>query len=304
MAKGLFHKAIGQSGGLFRPLWRRDKAQTFAPAAETVGAQVAVSIAGNNGDASIAALRKIPAERIIAAVQADPSLNNFEAMPIVDGEVIPRELEQIFASGEQADVPVLVGSNADESTAFMPYFEPMYGEAEQGFENYLAVQLPEVKDQVATTYPIAAYGDLNERWAAVDTDVNFTYPMRVWARHMQNVQSPAYLYFFTWHPPIAQRASYKAFHAAEIGYVFGDLTLWDAEPVAADVSFSDVMMNIWTTFAKTGNPNIADLPPWPAFTAENEQYMELGPVLRNGSKLRMAQIQLVEQAWAARRSAQ
>ena len=304
MAKGLFHKAIGQSGGLFRPLWRRDKAQTFAPAAETVGAQVAVSIAGNNGDASIAALRKIPAEQIIAAVQADPSLNNFEAMPIVDGEVIPRELEHIFASGEQADVPVLVGSNADESTAFMPYFEPMYGKGEQGFENYLSVQLSEVKDQVATAYPMSAYGNLNERWAAVDTDVNFTYPMRAWARHMQNVQSPAYLYFFTWHPPIAQRASYKAFHAAEIGYVFGDLTLWDAEPVAADVSFSDVMMNIWTTFAKTGNPNIADLPPWPAFTAENEQYMELGPDLRNSSKLRMAQIQLVEQAWAARRSAQ
>ena len=132
----------------------------------------------------------------------------------------------------------------------------------------------------------------------------FTYPMRAWARHMQTVTSPAYLYFFTWHPPIAQRDSYKSFHAAEIGYVFGDLTLWDAKPVDADVSFSDVMMNIWTTFAKTGNPNIADLPPWPAFTAENEQYMELGPDLRNSSKLRMAQIQLVEQAWAARRSAQ
>ena len=79
-------------------------------------------IAGNNGDASIAALRKVPAEQIIAAVQADPSLNNFEAMPIVDGEVIPQELEQIFASGKQADVPVLIGSNADESTAFHALF--------------------------------------------------------------------------------------------------------------------------------------------------------------------------------------
>ncbi len=304
LARGLFHKAIGQSGALFRPLWRRDKAQTFAPAAETFGAQVAASIAGNNGDASIAALRKIPAEQIIAAVQADPSLNNFEAMPIVDGEVIPQELEQIFTNGEQADVPVLIGSNADESTAFMPYFEPLYGKGEEGFQNYLAVQLPEVEGQVAAAYPATDYADANERWSAVDTDLLFTYPMRAWARHMQTVTSPAYLYFFTWHPPIVQRDSYKAFHAAEIGYVFGDLTLWDAKPVDADVSFSDVMMNVWATFAKTGNPNTADLPPWPAFTAENEQYMELGPDLRNGSKLRMAQMRLVEQAWAARRSAQ
>ncbi len=303
MAKGLFHKAIGQSGALFRPLWLRDKAQTFAPAAETVGAQVAVSIAGKNGDASIAALRKIPAEQIIAAVQADPSLNNFEAMPIVDGEVIPQELEQIFANGEQADVPVLIGSNADESTAFMPYFEPLYGKGEEGFQNYLAVQLPEVEGQVAAAYPANAYADVNERWSAVDTDLLFTYPMRVWARHMQTVESPAYLYFFTWHPPIAQRESYKAFHAAEIGYVLGDLTLWDAQPVAADFRFSNVMMNIWSTFARTGNPNVADLPHWPAFTAEGEDYMELGSTLSAGNRLRMPQMRLVEQAWAARRAA-
>ena len=85
------------------------------------------SIAGDNGDASIAALRKVPAEQIIAAVQADPSLNNFEAMPIVDGEVIPQELEQIFANGEQADVPVLIGSNADESTVLCPILSRCMG---------------------------------------------------------------------------------------------------------------------------------------------------------------------------------
>jgi para-nitrobenzyl esterase len=303
LAKGLFHKAIGQSGGLFRPLWLRDQAQTFAPAAETFGAKVATAVAGEGRDASIAALRKVPAAQIIAAVQADPSLNNFEAMPIVDGEVIPQELEQIFANGEQADVPVLIGSNADESTVFRPYFEPLYGTGEQGFDRYLSVQLPEVRDQVATAYPTSTFADLGERWAALDTDVNFTYPMRVWARHMQTVKSPAYLYFFTWRPPIAQRDSYKAFHAAEIGYVFGDLTMFGAQPVAADFRFSNVMMNIWSTFARTGNPNVADLPHWPAFTAEGEDYMELGPTLSAGNKLRMPQMRLVEQAWAARRAA-
>ena len=119
----------------------------------------------------------------------------------------------------------------------MPYFEPLYGKDEQGFDRYLNVQVPEVRDQVATAYPTSAFADLAERWAALDTDVNFTYPMRAWARHMQTVKSPAFLYFFTWHPPIPQRDSYKAFHAAEIGYVFGDLTMFGARPVAADFSF-------------------------------------------------------------------
>ena len=57
-------------------------------------------------------------------------------------KVIPQELEQIFANGEQADVPVLIGSNADESTAFMPFFEPLYGSGEQGFDRYLSVTTP------------------------------------------------------------------------------------------------------------------------------------------------------------------
>ena len=166
------------------------------------------------------------------------------------------------------------------------------------------MQLPEVEGQVAAAYPATDYADASERWSAVDTDLLFTYPMRAWARHMQTVTSPAYLYFFTWHPPIAQRESYKAFHAAEIGYVLGDLTLWDAQPVAADFRFSNVMMNIWSTFARTGNPNVADLPHWPAFTAKGEDYMELGSTLSAGNRLRMPQMRLVEQAWAARRSAQ
>lgn len=303
LARGLFHKVIGQSGGLFRPLWLRDKAQTFAPAAETFGVQVAAAIAGENGDASIAALRQVPAAKIIATVQANPALHNLDALPIVDGEVIPKELEQIFASGEQADVPVLIGSNADESTAFIPYFEPMYGTGKDGFANFVKLHLPEVKEQIAAAYPAADYADLNERWAAVHTDESFTYPMRAWARHMQTVKSDAYLYFFTWHPPIPQRDTYKAFHAAEIGYVFGDLTMWGAKPVAADYALSDVMMNVWTAFAKTGNPNVAELPRWRAFTATNENYMEFGDKLQTGSKLRMAQMRAIEQAWAIRRAA-
>ena len=70
----------------------------------------------------------------------------------------------------------------------MPYFEPLYGKDEQGFDRYLNVHRSRSR-QLIQRLPLR---DLAERWAALDTDVNFTYPMRVWARHMQTVKSPAF----------------------------------------------------------------------------------------------------------------
>jgi para-nitrobenzyl esterase len=127
--------------------------------------------------------------------------------------------------------------------------------------------------------------------------------MRVWARSMGNVASSAYLYWFTWAPPIPGQ-NYGAFHAGEIGYIFGNTDLFGAVPTDADHAFSDLMASIWTQFAKTGDPNGEGLPAWPAFTSANEAYLQLGPETAAKSHLRMEQMALLERAWAARRAAQ
>jgi len=293
LARGLFHRVIGQSGGAFGPM-------TVADAAETTGAEFAAALAGDGGDAALAALRTLPADHVLATFLSNPSFS--QALGIVDGEVIPDELAAIFARGEQADVPVMIGSNADEGTALFSYVGPAFGDGVAGFEAYVAATLSEVADDVRAHYPATDDAQAMESWMDLMGDAMFTWPMRAWARAMHTVPSETWLYWFTKEPPIAESERYGAFHAAEIGYVFGNVDLFGAVPTDADHALSELMATVWTQFARTGNPNGEGLPEWQAYTAENEAYMEFGADTgaRRGG-LRAAKMELFERAWALQR---
>ena len=73
---------------------------------------------------------------------------------------------------------------------------------------------------------------------------------------MQNVPSPAYLYWWAWTPIVDGSDKYGAFHAAEVPFVFGDLSAFNMLSRPEEEVFSDLMMTIWTNFAKTGNPSV------------------------------------------------
>ena len=301
LARGLFHRVIAQSGGAFQPMWFRDRATSYGESGEAIGESFAAALAGEDGDASLAALRTIPAERVL---EAQAAFTSYDSLALVDGESIPDEVATIFAEGRQADVPVLIGANADEATPFVElFFRPTFGAGVEGLATYVDGALPEVKDDVAAMYPAADDAQAERAWVDLFGDTVFTYPMRVWARSMASVSSNAYLYWFTWAPTLPEQ-NYGAFHAAEIGYIFGDLDLFGAVPTDADRAFSDTMADIWTQFAKTGDPNGERLPEWPAFTSDNEAYLELGADTAAKTHLRMDEIALVERAWTARRAAQ
>lgn len=317
MARGLFHRVIGQSGGAFQPMTFRAEATAYSGPAEAVGEKFAAALAATGDaddtgegaaaeaeapDTSLDALRAAPAERVLATFQSDPAFSDYASLAIVDGEVIPEEVATIFANGQQADVPVLIGSNADEGTTFLAYFEPLFGKGVEGFNAYLAATLPAAGEDARALYPAGDDAEGTRAWVDLFGDVLFAYPMRTWARNMANVGSDAYLYWFTWAPPIEGREQYGAFHAGEIGYVFGDLDLFDATPTDADREFSDLMATVWTQFARTGNPNGEGLPAWMPYTAENEAYMELGADTGAKTGLRIAHMALIESAWAAQRS--
>ena len=303
LAAGLLHRVIGESGGAFGPMQRRAETTGGMGPAEAVGAKFATALAGEDGDMSFAGLRQLSAAHVMEVINTDPEFSSYDTLAIVDGEVIPEEVATIFAAGRQADVPVLIGSNSDEGTAFMEYFTPLFGEGVAGLNAYVQATLPEVATELAEHYP----GETDEQavtsWMDLFADALFTYPMRVWARSMASVESDAYLYWFTWAPPIENKDQYGAFHAAELGYVFGNLDLFGAQPTDEDRAFSDLMASIWTQFAKTGNPNAEGLPEWPAFTAANEAYMELGVDTGSKTHLRMEQLAVIEKAWAERRAA-
>lgn len=302
LAAGLFHRVIGQSGGAFQPMWFRDQETTYSGSAEALGVEFGQALAGA-GDASLAAQRAVSQTQVLEVFTANPSFANYDSLAIVDGDVIPDEVAVIFAEGRQADVPVLVGSNANEGTTFLPFFTPLFGEGIAGFRAYAAATLPEVKDQIEQYYSSDSDAQAEAAWADMFGDVVFAYPMRTWARSMENVRSEAYLYWFTWAPPVENSEQYGAFHAGEIGYIFGDLELFGAKPVTADVELADLMASIWAQFARTGNPNGPGLPQWPEYSADTEAYMELGVETGSKAELRIGKMDLVQAAWQQRRSA-
>ena len=331
LAQGLFHRVIGQSGGAFQPMGFRDRMTAYGASAESRGEAFATALAGEDGDASLAGVRALSADRVLEAYQANLALFDYGSLAIVDGEVIPDEVATIFAEGRQSDVPVMIGSTADEGTTLHEFIVPPFGEGAAGFEAYAKAVLPEAGDALAALYPSGTEDEAQASGEALLADILFTAPMRIWARATEDVGSDAYLYWFTWPPPIEEFARfvaeheltvkqsltlqtssgfirtrvserYGAFHAAEIGYVFGNLDLFGAVPTDDDRALSDLMATIWAQFARTGNPNGEGLPEWPAYSRDSEAYMELGVDTGAKSHIRVDEVALIAGAWDERRA--
>ena len=303
LARGLFHRAIGQSGGAFQPMSHRTEDRTYAISGEALGLNFAAALAGTGGDRSLKALRALPPGRILEVAESDRAFNTYEFLPTVDGEVLEEEVIAVFQSGRQADVPVLVGSTADEGTAILGHFTRFMGSGMSGFDTFATAMLPEVAGEVAGLYPAATDAQATKSWQNLFTDLTFTYQMRAWARSMQSLESDAWLYWFTMPPPVPDSERYGAFHGSSQTYLFGDFKRFNALPTENDHKFVDDLIHTWVRFARSGNPNGGNLPEWPAFTAENEAYMELGPAFRTGHRLRMAEMEMIAKAWAVRRAA-
>lgn len=258
LAKGLFHRVIGESGGQFSPM------KTLAEA-EKSGDRFAAGL-GITQDALKNLRAKSPEDLI-------KSSDTPTASPDVDGWVLPEEINAIFAGGKQNDVPLIVGFNADEGTTLAPQLaqttaatfnkriQDLYGSSAAEFVKVY----PGGTDSEAAASSFAAYRDQVFGWQ-----------MRTWARLATKTgHHAAYLYLFSHHPPGPQGEKLRAFHASEIPYVFGNF-FWPFPYEEADHKLSDVVSTYWVNFAKTGDPNGAGLAQWPAYNASTDQALEIG----------------------------
>jgi para-nitrobenzyl esterase len=272
LARGLFTKAIGESGAAFY-----SASLPYQSREEIEQRNVAFAQSAFN-TSSLADLRKLPVETILQAVTAKTTPPPPRFGPVVDGYFLPDSVPNIYAAGNQAHVPLLAGWNADEARGevilakVQPTVSSFTTTAQTDFDEnaqkFLAVY-PATTDAEAVT----SAGDFASdrfiafstwRWleAQVDTGKSHVY------RYRFDLGSPGDKF----HPAII-----GAFHSDDIEYVFGTLdsrvgATWRPE----DRKLSDQIGAYWTNFARTGDPNDTGLPKWPTYNAADQwQVMHL-----------------------------
>jgi para-nitrobenzyl esterase len=258
LARGLFHRAIGESGAQFSPMRK-------LPEAEHAGAQLAESLAVLRAK-SAGELLKLP----------------WASNPVVDGSTFPQDVYATFAQGKQNDVPLLAGSNSDETTSLSPW--PATANA-AAFIAQARRAFGDSADEFLKVYPAATDAEAEAGHYASFRDQIFTWQMRTWVRMQARTgKSKAYLYQFTRIPPGPASARLRAFHASEIAYVFGNLEPprpWEA----ADRELSSQMLSYWVNFATHGDPNGKGLPAWPAYDESTDRNIVFGDKITTSDRL-------------------
>lgn len=289
-AKGLFHRAITESGA---PM------AAMAPLrqAELAGASILKSLVTDSANAA-ASLRAASAAAVLeSGVRSGAALGTLN--PIVDGWVLPDVTARVFEAGKQHAVPLIAGSNALEMstlTAYMPRFE----QTPQGYKAFVGMLLGPAASSVLEILPVSSPEQVSPQSLALVTDVFMTCPTRIAARSTAATGAPVYLYQFTRVLPGGDKLG--AYHGMEITYVFGSRLPWmPREPI--DEKLSDAMMGYWTRFAATGDPNGGRAPVWPRYDT-SARYLELGDVIKPAMSLKQEMCDAVEPrlraAWQAR----
>jgi len=277
LARGLFHKAIGESGSLLGSALVPGKTPSLAEA-ELQGEKLAAEL----GAKSLEALRAVPAADLLKA-QDDDSI---KVEATVDGYVLPKDPAVIYAEGAESRVPLIAGWTADEQRAYAVFGSKR--PTAESFTEEVRRHFGAAADRLLRLYParteeeaVRSAGDLaGDRFIAFGT-------WKWIEMHLRTSGSPVYRFSFDRAVPVepgrvingspATAADVGAVHASEISYVFGALaSLKDVTVRSEDWRLSDTMGSYWTNFARTGNPNGKGLPPWPAYeTATGYQVMHL-----------------------------
>jgi len=283
LAKGKFQRAIGESGGSFQPM-------TALGDSEQAGARFASAI----GAHSLAELRAKPADELVKVSSALPT------RPSVDGWMLPRDIYTIFATGKQNDVPTIAGSNANEGTTLAPW--PADRTAAD-FAAQIRTRFGALADRVLQLYPADSADQARESHYASFRDISFGWEMRTWVRlQAKTGKQKPYLYYFSHVPPGPLSAKIGAYHAAEIPYVFDNLSTRKAASTEADQHLAVTMSSYWVNFAASGNPNGKGLPPWPAYKAASDAALEFGDQVKPVANLHQPALDFIDEYYNAQRA--
>jgi para-nitrobenzyl esterase len=269
LAKGLFQHAIGESGGLFEPLQLAPK--FLLANAERDGDKYAASLRAT----SLKKLRQVPATLLTG--NADGIVH-----AVIEPYVLPLSPYEAFASGQQNDVPLLIGSNAEEARAMVDVTH----ETAATFDSDLERSVGPLPPALIAAYPHATDEEARQAQLGLERDLRFGWDMWAWARLQAGTgKSPVFYYSFRQQPPFPAGSVYAgwgASHFAELWYVFDHLDQSPWNWTAADRTLAEEMSTYWINFARSGDPNSRGLPPWPAFTNAESNVRYLGDPITVG----------------------
>ncbi len=276
LSKGLFHRAIAQSGGpiigseYLSPNFNGDQDNALR-----MGGLLAERL-GCDGKTDIpACMRAKTADAVIKAAACRTDIFDDGGIffaPVLDGEVLPRNPRAAFLAGKQHGVPLISGSTLNEGAVYLSAYKNL---PEAKYEAFLKTHFGKDYKQALELFPT----DKSGTTAALDRLITVAanaHPARFIAG--ANEKSKAYLFQFTRRPGTAKGRQLGVFHGADLAYVFGNMKAEEGY-VRDDFSLSEAMMAYWVNFARTGDPNGKGLPVRPTYDAASDENIEFGDTI-------------------------
>jgi para-nitrobenzyl esterase len=263
MAKGLFSKAIAQSGAGLLKMSATSSEPTFKnlQQAELDGRSAV-------GDSvTLDQLRKLPAKQIMSI--------RYRGQPIVDGHVLPESLTTIFKSGKENQVALMTGWNQDEGVLFSA------PKTVAEFRQYVKQGYGENEKLILDCYPAGSDEEAKKSELSLMRDAIFGAQNFTLANFVSTNGRPVFVYHFTKKVPgNGEYAKFGAFHTGEVPYALNTFKFSDRPWERKDRELAKVMSAYWANFAKSGNPNGDSLANWPRYDTRTKLVMDLGEQLR------------------------
>jgi len=307
LAKGLFHKAIGQSAACMGELAGDPDLN-----GHDRGAELAAS-AGLTANVNAQELRALSPQALLAAAQDSGWAGRSRI--VIDGWVVPEPPLLAYERGGQHAVPILIGSMADEGNQLVPLDAKL---TRDKLVSRLQRRVGPAAPQLLELYASELNSSPGLAQREIFTDQFMAWSMRNWARANENLGQPAWLYFFSHVPPAFRLylphnpdlnlaggpRSGGAYHSGDLAYVFGNLDLVGSQWNDRDRALAKQLTGYWTNFAKTGDPNGAGLPEWPGYEPDSHSAMVFDAQSKAQAGVREAKLNTFDQVLVWRRQQQ
>jgi para-nitrobenzyl esterase len=276
-AKGLFHRAIIESGPTIKLVEREQATRVAARLMDKLGVP----------KSQVRDLQKVPVEKIMAAyfavvrdmAGADQMTEGFS--PTMDGKAIAKHPFYPVAADASPNVPLMLGSTRTELTSSADAAAFSLNDADMRAR--IRQLMGPTSDQIVDVYRKANSGaSPSDIYFLIASDNRYGAPvMKIAERRAALGKAPVYLYYFRWETPI-DGGRLKSPHTIEIPFAFDNIKTNRMTSTAPDApALADKVSSAWIAFARSGDPNTSKLPKWPAFEGKNRPTM----VFNNESKI-------------------